>query len=420
MKIVNKMHLNNAVNLGLLVVVGIFALHSFDQLLMKFRFAEIADDLNTAFLEMRLAEKNYILYGDTDSLHAIKQSLSEAVFTIGRVEEDIVLAVGRANHDRLKALLTEYSRNVYALPKARQDRAAIQQLSESGQRLRIFSKDITTLERAKVATIIENSKSLLVHSFWSVVVFAFIFSHFSARTIRRSLSQIVTLTRSIAKGNYQAIRESSSADELGSVTLAINAMADELNRREQAIIQSKRLASIGVLVAGVAHELNNPLNNISMIAQTFLEVYDNLPTGQRLEFMRQIEEETERLRLTIKNLLDFSRPKEQHLASQSINEVVQKALGLVQNMLAISNLRAQLALADSLPNLLLDEHQIQQVLVNMMINAIQAMRPGGTLTVAIRLFRRPEDEEVVEVDDFFPKPVKIKDLKASIKRALGQ
>ena len=67
-------------------------------------------------------------------------------------------------------------------------------------------------------------------------------------------------------------------------------------------LQSKRLSSIGVLVAGVTHELNNPLNNISMIAQTYLDVYDNLPGDQRREFMRQIEDEPERLRLTIKNL----------------------------------------------------------------------------------------------------------------------
>ncbi len=179
---------------------------------------------------------------------------------------------------------------------------------------------------------------------------------------------------------------------MGSVVTAINTMAEELRRREQEIVQSKRLASIGILVAGVAHELNNPLNNISMIAQTYGEVYDHLAKEQRIAFMEQILEQTERLRVTIKNLLDYSKPKQQHLEEKQLSQVVQKTLSLVRNMLDVSSIKLRLDLAENPPPLYIDEHQIEQVLVNMTTNAIQAMKPGGELKIVTRYL--PEEDEV--------------------------
>ena len=182
---------------------------------------------------------------------------------------------------------------------------------------------------------------------------------------------------------------------MGAVISAINTMAEELHNREKEIVQSKRLASIGVLVAGVAHELNNPLNNISMIAQTYTEVYDGLGKEERIGFMEQIDEQTERLRLIIHNLLDYAKPKEQHLARATTNLVIQKILSLVQNMLDVSNIKITLDLADNLPDIYIDEHQIQQVLVNMATNAIQAMDKGGELRIASRYV---EDEDRIEIE----------------------
>jgi signal transduction histidine kinase len=212
------------------------------------------------------------------------------------------------------------------------------------------------------------------------------------------LKQVEQLTRSIAKGDFSVLQEKPSADELGAVVQAISTMSEELNRREEEIVRSKRLASIGVLVAGVAHELNNPLNNISMIAQTFLELHDKLGHEQQLEFMTQIDEETERLRVTIRNLLDFSKPKDKEVEPRDLNEVMQKCLSLVQNMLTIGNIKTKLAFTDDLPLICLDEHQIQQVIVNMLINAIQAMPPGGILSVGTRALPRGNELEV-EISD---------------------
>ncbi len=398
-KIEHKIYLSNIVHIVLLLLIGIVAMNNLNQLYTKFRFITIADGLNADFLGMRLAEKNYFLYGDESALVEISMKIDETTVTLYEVKDDIIKAVGFDNYNKLEDLLNKYGLMITLLSRQGiKNQKAGQQLREVGQELKKFSDDITSLERANVGRIITRSKKILHLSFWTIVLFALFFSQQIVRNISGSLHQIVALTQSISKGNYQPIDKKPSEDEMGAVVKAINTMAEELGKREKEIIQSKRLASIGVLVAGVAHELNNPLNNISMIAQTYQEIYAQLSSEERIDFMSRIEEQTERLRLIIKNLLDFSRPKEPHLAQVEPNQVIQKTLELVHNMLDVSNIRTKLELDDTLPDVYIDEHQIQQVLVNITTNAIQAMSSGGQLGIKSR-YLREKDEVELEIRD---------------------
>jgi len=399
MKIETKFYFSHAVNIALIILMGAFIMHNSDQVLTKLRFTEFADDLNATFLEMRLSEKNYFLYGDENALHEIANKIDAADAALDRKRDDIHRAVGEAKFAQLRQLLTAYRQQVGGIRlNRRKDDNARHELREAGQRLTAFSEMTTALEREQVGIIIDRTTTTLHFAFLTVVALTLLFSLFSGRSIRRSLRRIEALTRSISEGNYRKIDKTPNSDEMGSVVLAINAMAEELRLREQEIVQSKRLASIGILVAGVAHELNNPLNNISMIAQTYNEVYDDLDKTQRIDFMNQIETQIERLRLTIRNLLDYAKPKPQHLEEKRANEVVRKTLGLVQNMLNISGIKVRLELADNLPSLYIDEHQIQQVLVNMELNAVQAMSEGGELTLATR-YRKDDDKIEISIRD---------------------
>ena len=155
-----------------------------------------------------------------------------------------------------------------------------------------------------------------------------------------------------------------------------------LKKREEAIVQSGKLASVGMLCAGVAHELNNPLNNIAMIAQTYQDLYPELAPQQRIGFMREIEAETDRMKEMVKNLLDFSRPKELNLKAEDLNSIVEKAIKLLQNMIDISGINLQVDIGAGLPPVRVDSNQIQQVLVNLITNAVQALSPGGGLFIS--------------------------------------
>jgi two-component system NtrC family sensor kinase len=396
MKIENKIILSNVVNIGLILLIGFFAMQNLNLMLTKLRFVEIADDLNASFLEMRLSEKNYFLYHDESALLDIQEKIEGTDKSIGLVSSDISRAIGQRNLDLLRSHLRQYATVVDEVKKSvGRDVRIDAKLRTRGRALREFSNTITRLERKRVNDIISRSKNVLFYSFWAILASAVFVSHFISQRILRSLRQIQRLAKSISQGNFHKIVENVPADEFGTVIAAVNSMSEELRNREEELIQSKKLASLGILTAGVAHELTNPLNNISMIAQNYMEFYDVLNETNRLELMKKIGGETERIEEIVKNLLDFSKPKEAKLEERDINETVKKSLELMQNTLDISNVEVRRELEPALPHVFIDDHQVQQVLVNLIVNAVHAMERGGVLKLSTRL---GDEGRTVKVD----------------------
>jgi two-component system NtrC family sensor kinase len=382
MKIVHKINIANVSVIILIALTGFFAIQNINLVLTKLRFTEIADDLNASFLEMRLAEKNFFLYGDTTALAEIGVKIDESMATLESVGPDIIRAIGKENFEEFKNCLERYRIEVDTVKNKGPQGAEVQAgLRETGQQLREFSDRISRLERMKVNSIISRSKRQLFTSLCFILIIAIGLRYLTFFNILKSLKQIKNVVASISQGNFRAIETEIPKDELGTVMTAINAMSKELEDREEQIIQSKKLASLGILTAGVAHELGNPLNNISMIAQTYMELYENLSKEDRIDFMVKIEEETLRIKHIVDNLLDFSRPKKSRNTLADLNAVVLRSFKLVQNLVHVCNVEARLDLAERLPAVLIDEEQIVEVLINLMTNSLQASSPGARLVV---------------------------------------
>ena len=289
MKIERKLILSNIINGAFIILISFFAFQTLNLVLTKLRFVEIADDLNATFLEMRLSEKNYFLYKDRKALDQIQSNIEKTMETISGVRGDITRAIGETDLKKLESHLRAYTAAVEKTRAGSPTDANLEtRLRAEGKGLKEFSDSITHLERKRVNDIILSSKRILIFSFWVILISALFISHFISQKILRSLREIVKLTKSIAEGNFNRIEGLQSNDELGSVIMAINSMSEELGHREEELIQSKKLASLGILTAGVAHELTNPLNNISMIAQTYADVYDKLSEKDRIEFMQKV------------------------------------------------------------------------------------------------------------------------------------
>jgi two-component system, NtrC family, sensor kinase len=396
MKIERKLIVTNVMYGAFIILIGYFAFQNMNLVLAKLRFVEIADDLNASFLEMRLSEKNFFLYRHEDALNEIREKLETTKKTIDTLRPDIIRAIGVTDLKQLESNLTAYARVIGQAG----DRGLAWEirLRAAGKKLREFSGSITHLERTRVNDIILSSKRILIFSFWAILFAALLMGHFISQKILRSLRQIELLAKSISGGNFHKIEGFRSNDELGAVIAAINSMSEELGHREEELIQSKKLASLGILTAGVAHELTNPLNNISMIAQTYEELYDKLSEHDRIEFMTTVQAETERIRQIVKNLLDFSKPKDARPNEADINAVIKKTLTLVQNMVDVSNIETTVNLGEDLPHVFVDEHQIQQVLVNLITNAVQAMSPGGRLVITSRKGKKGDSVEIGVAD----------------------
>jgi signal transduction histidine kinase len=382
MKIVHKILAANFVNILLIALTGFFAYRSLDQVLTKLRFVEIADDLSSSFLEMRVAEKNYFLYGDTSALPEIEVRITAALHTLEESRANILRAIGRSKMDLLESSLSNYRQTLKDAKVG--DTVAQARVREAGQKLGEFTRYVTTGERAEVSRIIANSRKRLFFSLSVILLTAVGLTHLLSFRVLSSLKKIEKAAHSISEGGFNEIEPHTPRDECGLAISALATMARELQNREEQILEARKLASIGILIAGVSHEIGNPLNNISMLAQNFIELYDDLSREDRIDYVKRVEEETERIQRIVKDLLDFARPKKPDLKESSVNDVIHKSVRLVQNMICICNVDAQLELGDNLPPAFIDEHQIQSVLINLLTNALHASSPGDRLRVASR------------------------------------
>ncbi|MGC9194924.1 MAG: ATP-binding protein [Syntrophobacteraceae bacterium] len=395
-KIFHKVIVLNIANILLILVTGFLAYHSLEQVLTKLRFMEIADRLNATFLEMRLAEKNYFLYSEKSALSDIEAKTEATIKTIESSRADIVRAIGEAKTIRLESNLKNYGRSLEGARTG--DGAAQSKVRTAGRKIMEFMNYITSSERAEVNRIISGSKRGLILSFALILFTAVGVTLLLSARVLGSLKRIEKAAHLISEGEFEKIEPEKSGDECGMAVSALLSMAAELRNREEQMIEAKKLSSIGILIAGVSHEIGNPLNNISMLAQNFVELYDRMNRDEHVEYVKKIEEETERIQRIVKDLLDFARPKKPDFRQSDINSVVDKSMRLVQNMISVCNIEAQVELAKELPRVYIDENQVQGVLINLLTNSIHACSPGDRLRIGTRY--NPDTARVeVEVED---------------------
>lgn len=171
---------------------------------------------------------------------------------------------------------------------------------------------------------------------------------------------------------------------------------DELSRTQAQLVHSEKLASLGVLAGGVAHEINNPL--MVILGRTELMLMDeNLGEDPRKN-LETICHETERIGKIVQNLLTFSRKsRQERIESVDVNDVLQRTLTLSEHQLTLGNVKVHKQIDPDLPPIDANAGQLQQVFMNLIINAHHAMPDGGELT--IRTDALPDDTVVIEISD---------------------
>ncbi len=171
---------------------------------------------------------------------------------------------------------------------------------------------------------------------------------------------------------------------------------DELSRTQAQLVHSEKLASLGVLAGGVAHEINNPL--MVILGRTELTLMDEGIVSEARENLDTIRQETERIAEIVHSLLTFSRKSRQEkIEDISVNDVLERTLMLSEHQLTLGNVRVTKELDLDLPEIRTNPGQLQQVFMNLIINAHHAMPDGGELT--IRTSALPEDRVFIEIED---------------------
>jgi signal transduction histidine kinase len=264
-------------------------------------------------------------------------------------------------------------------------------------------------------------ENLMVVSFVLLIISALLGIIWSKR-FTKPIERLSAAAKVVGKGDFDInVESSNSRDEIGELADSFNKMAFELDTRakalheaQSALIQSEKLAAFGQLGAGIAHEVKNPLAGILGFAQLSLrKVEKDNPLHKNL---LTIEKETKRCKTIIDNLLKFARQEKVAFELTNINDVVEESISIMDHQLGIHKVKVKKELAVDLPQIMSNGNQIQQILMNFMLNAEQAMNgEPGLITFTTHLLNEstmelriqdngpgiPEDIQAKIFDPFF-------------------
>jgi len=369
----------------------------------KLEFLLIAERFPADIQQARRFEKNYFLYGTglddalrhAQSADSLLTSQAGALSQVAGVEAMHTL---RANTDSYVTLLQDLQDGPDPPPV---ERARVEPLlREHGASLVVSSFDLARRER-------ENLRRVLRRAEWAPWVFVSLLvalslymSVFLGRPISKRLGQLMTATERIAQGDFTPITPVRRyRDEISNLTIAMNKMMHDLKRHEEVMVQSHKLRAVGTLTAGIAHELNNPLNNITLTTSVLEDQYRQMDDDQRLELIRDLTHEADRAQVIVRNLLDFAREGEQSTDRFDLVEVLREAAKLLQNQVKLQKVKADFDLPEGAISLHGDRQQLCQVFVNLVMNALDVLPPRGRVEVTVHRDRLPGFVAVDVMDD---------------------
>ena len=273
---------------------------------------------------------------------------------------------------------------------------------------KIVAADLTVVTRISASAAYLTARQLLKNLViigLAIVILASLGGVVVSRRITGPLERLSRAVQKVAKGNFEVNVDIQSKDEIGRLSRSFNDMADELNVREHslkkaqlALVQSEKMAAVGTLSAGLAHEVKNPLSAVLGYAQLAKRKIEQPELVKK--HLDIIENETRRCNEIIGNLMQFSRQEKGDFSQISVNEVVAKAIGIVDHQLSLNAVRIEANLDESLPPILGNANQLQQVLMNLAINAQHAMgEDGGKLSIETAI---EDDIVTITVDDTGP------------------
>ncbi|MBI4396922.1 MAG: HAMP domain-containing histidine kinase [Elusimicrobia bacterium] len=211
--------------------------------------------------------------------------------------------------------------------------------------------------------------------------FLFIFSTY--RSLSRSLKTLQKGTAAFGEGNWDFRIDLPARNELGELARSFNQMADDIKHLEMQTVHMHRMSAVGQLAGGVAHEINNPLTGV--LGQSQLLLQKMTPEDPRRAHIEKIERAAQRCKRIVRSLLDFSRQKETTFSYVNINEAVDATLELCEPDLQGGRVAVIKDFSSAIPAITGNGSQLQQVFLNLVSNAIQAMPEGGTLTISTQV-----------------------------------
>jgi len=370
-------------------VLGIIAVTDLLFLEHQVTQGEIVSDLKDAVLEMRREEKNLFLYSDEDTLSRADGFAASSLEILYANEATLREIMIEADPLTMAASLGRYRETLEQWKAAPgNNREAIQdELRTLGHALYLSVESLSRQERRLLEVAVRESQWFLLISLLIIGLSIYIIGRQMNRAAVMPLKQLESSLMPIAEGQFDHLDTPSGDREFIAFTNAFNRMLKELEIRQKRMLQSEKLASLGILASGVAHELNNPLSNISTSCQLLMEEINEAEPEQLNTWLKQIDSETERGKNIVRSLLDFGSQRNMHKQQQKLLDIINDTRVIINKMLRQHSTKLSINVPADL-TIVVDKQRFQQLFINLIQNAIDASGTGIEVRISAMLCQR--------------------------------
>lgn len=333
-------------------------------------------------LEVRRFEKNYFLYHQ-------EADLAENRAYVGQARELLRDHIGLfealddpARITHLADELARYTALIDDYARSSRDAALESRIRQAGKEIVTIAENLSRAERQTLQALLDRHRQLLLASVAAVALLVIVIGQLLSRRVSRPLKQMEENMEAVAAGRLAKLEMTADDREIVSLTQAFNHVLRELELRQGQLVRSEKLAALGTLLSGVAHEINNPLSNISSSCEILAEEIQGHDLPLKKELLGQIDEETWRARRIVRSLLDYARDREFRREAIPVSRLLDDTLRLVKGQVP-----ARVAIVRNIADdqtVIGDRQRLQQVLFNLLRNALDAVAGAGEIVVAAR------------------------------------
>lgn len=371
---------------AIILVASLFFIGELRALEARVVLGERVTDLFDTVLEIRRFERNYFLHHQDADRRENDRYIGIARELLRVNRPDFLAIAPKVRLEELQALLGEYQEKMSALAGTlgNQNQVALLEprIRALGKQVVSITGDMSSSERRQIQASLASFRTLLIVVIFCMALLVVVIGRILSQRVVRPLKEMEASVAAISANRRETLAAPSDDREIISVIQAFNHMLKELDIRQKSLMRSERLVSLGTMLSGVAHELNNPLSNISTSCQILQEEVDENDAATQKMYLQQIDQQTERARNIVRSLLDFSREKPFTKESVSLRHLVQQTVRFVRGEVSAKSV-VQLDIPEDLI-VEADEQRLQQVFVNLIRNALEGLEPGGRIMITAR------------------------------------
>lgn len=331
------------------------------------------------FLVLRRYEKNLLLYKDIDSYNTFIKTCS-GLNRIAYPEIKRYCSIGKSLFEYFQV---ENENTTRMRVKARE--------------IQSFTEDLSRKERNNIEAVVKRSMNILVYTIAAIIVLGTIINIILARGISGPIKRLERITKKIAMGDLSEHLKINGNDEIASLAASFETMQERLqdtldslehtikilHEKQAQLVESEKLASIGILASGIAHEINNPLTSILTFSNLILEQMSE--DDSRYERVKMMARQASKARDIVRQLLSFAKEIPYTPVRMSVNQPVSEIIESLVAQDAFKEIELKVNLSSDLPEIPIDPVRIGQVVLNIILNAIQSITPPGRIEVSTQV-----------------------------------